>query len=110
MDRHLTTLAEVIGVGVTLSHEQIQGETTVHQHSCRAAQESLQCYSKGRKAELMERLHGCRNPWLRRMTQQLGGHMKAETAFNFAYFIKQGVQVALCGELRSLLQVSLLVK
>lgn len=39
VDGHLPALAEVIGVGVTLSHEQFQRKTAVHQHSCRAAQE-----------------------------------------------------------------------
>lgn len=36
VDWHLSALAKVIGVGIALSHEQIQRKTPVHQHSCRA--------------------------------------------------------------------------
>lgn len=42
MDRHLSALTEVIGVGIALSHEQIQRKTPVHQHSCQATEELLQ--------------------------------------------------------------------
>ena len=46
MDGHLPALAEVVGVGVALSHEQIQRKTPVHQHSCQATEELLQHYSQ----------------------------------------------------------------
>lgn len=39
VDGHLPALAEVIYVSVALSHEQIQRKPTIHQHSCRTAQE-----------------------------------------------------------------------
>lgn len=42
MDRHLSALTEVIGVGIALSHEQIQRKTPVHQHACQATEELLQ--------------------------------------------------------------------
>lgn len=34
VDGHLSALAEVVGVGVALSHEQIQRKSSVHQDSC----------------------------------------------------------------------------
>lgn len=51
VDGHLPALAEVVGVGVTLSHEQIQRKTTIHQHSCRAAQELQHYYSQDKKTQ-----------------------------------------------------------
>lgn len=35
VDRHLSALAEVVGVGVALSHEQIERKSSVHQDSCK---------------------------------------------------------------------------
>lgn len=34
VDGHLSALPEVVGVGVALGHEQIQGKSSVHQDSC----------------------------------------------------------------------------
>lgn len=39
VDRHLSALAEVIGVGVALSHEQIERKASVHQYSCSRTRE-----------------------------------------------------------------------
>lgn len=36
VDGHLPALPKVIGVGIALSHEQIQRKAPVHQHPCKA--------------------------------------------------------------------------